>query len=863
MGRWSYFQLKRSNNTAITIITAYQVNRQPTNPIGTTAWHQQRITLDNTNRSEIHPRTAFIQDLTAFVENEHAQGNAVIIGGDFNETTKKQSSGLLRLMTSANLIEPWEHLYSGHPNFNTYARGTDQIDSIFCSPSIVASIQTIGYAPWKWISNSDHRAMIIDMNTLSLFGCITHSPSTRPNTRILKTNDKKMVKQFLIQAHLHLTSNNAFALAQKVIALQATNEEVEQLDRLIGDAGDSAEKRCKKRRPEFYSQTLTQLRFKKAITGANVQMLRNGLNQKRDGLLLRIERSGLDFTISENPQDAYAEHKAYCHDLRDAIRESLDIRIREQEYIEKRQDNNDDKEVKRIRSIRKKEATRRLWQSWNFIKRQTKPFHPIDRVDIPASWPPPHATEDEFQQLEDPKECNTWQTITDPNDIEFYVRLRNRKHFGQSQGTPFTLPPLSTHISWSADTPLSEDILQSTPHATEQLNTFDLPPQCRSLLDFCKMTSELDSLPYEITAAEFSGKIRNWKESTTTSPSGRHLGRYKALYTQFPKSADPAIKEETEMLTSHQTEMREAIRGIINHCLHHGYVLHRWKKILNAMIFKEHNNHKIHRLRVIHIYEADLNLIFAIKWQQLLHHADHTNQLNNGLFGGRPGCEAQSLPLLEELKYDISLTSRRSLFNFDNDASSCYDRIIINLASLISRKYGIHRNVTSLHANTLMNAAFHLRTLDGSLSHESYSHSPLFPIHGSGQGSGNSPCIWLLISSTLCDTHTSLSHGATFTSPDGSESVTTSMVGYVDDCTGTYNSFHPQHELTAEEMTNNMQSNAQTWNDILWSSGGMLDPNFLIQAGWNTDSTDNKNKRHHHHRLQHRTRHTHHTQRCL
>jgi hypothetical protein len=176
------------------------------------------------------------------------------------------------------------------------------------------------------------------------------------------------------------------------------------------------------------------------------------------------------------------------------------------------------------------------------------------------------------------------------------------------------------------------------------------------------------------------------------------------------------------------------------------------------------------------------------------------------------------------LTYDISFASRRSLFIFDNDASSCYDRIIINLASLISRKYGLNRLVVLVHAKTLQQAQFHLRTKEG-ISSLSYSHCLQFPIHGSGQGSANSPCIWLFICSTLGDVHQRLAHGASFTSPDETETVKISMVGFVDDCRGTYYSdFQPQQEESMTVMlTQNMQSDAQIWNDLLWCSGGMLE----------------------------------------
>jgi hypothetical protein len=165
--------------------------------------------------------------------------------------------------------------------------------------------------------------------------------------------------------------------------------------------------------------------------------------------------------------------------------------------------------------------------------------------------------------------------------------------------------------------------------------------------------------------------------------------------------------------------------SIINYCIRHSYVLVRWKKIVNVMIFKEPGNFKIHRLRVIHIYEADFNALLALKWRQLLRSASKLGTLNAGQYGGRPGCEAQSLTLLEELKYDLSYLSRRSLINFDNDATSCYDRIVVPVASLINRKYGLHSAMVKLHAETLRQAIFHLKTAHG-ISEISYTHCPVY-----------------------------------------------------------------------------------------------------------------------------------------
>eukprot|EP00957_Ditylum_brightwellii_P141341 10769518-Ditylum_brightwellii.AAC.1 len=83
---------------------------------------------------------------------------------------------------------------------------------------------------------------------------------------------------------------------------------------------------------------------------------------------------------------------------------------------------------------------------------------------------------------------------------------------------------------------------------------------------------------------------------------------------------------------------------------------------------------------------------------------------------------------MEEIKYDITKCSRKPLVNFDNDGAACYDRIIPNLASLIGGKKGLHKNVTFVHAKSLEEAKFELKTALG-VSESFYSHSEIFPIY--------------------------------------------------------------------------------------------------------------------------------------
>eukprot|EP00957_Ditylum_brightwellii_P141175 10755417-Ditylum_brightwellii.AAC.1 len=69
----------------------------------------------------------------------------------------------------------------------------------------------------------------------------------------------------------------------------------------------------------------------------------------------------------------------------------------------------------------------------------------------------------------------------------------------------------------------------------------------------------------------------------------------------------------------------------------------------------------------------------------------------------------------------------------------------------------------------------------------------MFPIYGTGQGSTNSPTIWLIISSTLFDIHEELSNRATFSDKVQEIEMHITLVGFVDDVTGQTNDFYDEN----------------------------------------------------------------------
>jgi hypothetical protein len=121
---------------------------------------------------------------------------------------------------------------------------------------------------------------------------------------------------------------------------------------------------------------------------------------------------------------------------------------------------------------------------------------------------------------------------------------RNRIHFGQAKGTPFTTPTFTHEIDWQALSNTAELILHGEYDASElsDLQAF--------LLQHCKCP-QLDSLSQYTTEAEFISKFKTWSERTSTSPSGIHLDIIKHLYYKTMQTYQPKKGKNSRISAKH------------------------------------------------------------------------------------------------------------------------------------------------------------------------------------------------------------------------------------------------------------------------------------------------------------------------
>ena len=94
-----------------------------------------------------------------------------------------------------------------------------------------------------------------------------------------------------------------------------------------------------------------------------------------------------------------------------------------------------------------------------------------------------------------------------------------------------------------------------------------------------------------------------------------------------------------------QASIATLYAGISTYAITHSYSLLQWQKIVNMMILNKGNNFKIHRPRVIYLYEADLNFLLGLKWKEAIHLVSKNNTVHRRQFGGQSGRDPTTLLL--------------------------------------------------------------------------------------------------------------------------------------------------------------------------------------------------------------------------
>jgi hypothetical protein len=265
------------------------------------------------------------------------------------------------------------------------------------------------------------------------------------------------------------------------------------------------------------------------------------------------------------------------------------------------------------------------------------------------------------------------QTIDTKRELEAAIIARNKRHFAQAIGTPFTQTPRS-HIGSSNGYNIFQDGT-----GTDIVLPDSSFIETQTVLDILRDRSNSPPPPWsaEVTFDDFASALLHRRESTATSPSGRHLGIYRRLITAYIDSSgefselpfdrpdDESLSSPTEvgddalpspqMTTQEQAErILHVIYGLITTATRLGLYLQRWTQGVNVMIYKKPGCIELDKLRVIHLFEADFNLLVGLFFgRRAMHHQVDNQLIHSGQFG-KPGGECQDAAFTKVLTNLVS-----------------------------------------------------------------------------------------------------------------------------------------------------------------------------------------------------------------
>jgi exonuclease III len=589
-GQWCSATIRGRDNEKITFITAY--NPCSTNKGPSTTWTQQHLKMTADGIENPNPRKEFKRRMTEYISSLQDEGHHVVLSMDANTHPQLQDGELFAALESQNVEDIFKIKYQREPP-PTHLRGSKKIDYIMTTRHVAQHVTACGMEPFWYHTDSDHRSIFMDINMKTL---IKETPSTTlpANCREMDSKNPSITKKFREHTIQHLkatrTEEKMKHLLENIENLnpQQIEDALNKIDDQITRAMLSAEQKTGKTNRPPWSPALLQARAKVRYWRIRLTMVKHKIT-----LTEAIKKAQQEAQMQEH--ETIAPDSALLHQLRQAKKEYRQ-RLRNAELLRHA---HLELQAQAYAELNNTVASKRL----RFL------IHMESRNDIFKKL---SAARNDFStsgldSIITTNEDGNEEIITDPTKIEQLITERNKQHFAQSKNTPFATSPLAQLCGWHGDTAFTRALLDGT----ADLTTLNLSEATTTFLKALKSTGQEPEISETITVQDIATGFQLWNEKTTTSPSGRHLGLYKAILAYNPTPVDTS---ETYFPNepSHTQRIMKLITQVINVAINTQTPLHRWETVINVMIEKIKGRPLINKLRIIHIFEADLNLLLGI-----------------------------------------------------------------------------------------------------------------------------------------------------------------------------------------------------------------------------------------------------------
>ena len=262
LGRWTWMALEGADNTVILVMSIYQSCRNPTNPQGRTAHHQQEVLLSERNRTDTDPRRNFYRDMCKFLQKfkkDTEQKVRPLLIGDWNEECMG-SSNSKKLCDEFGLANIFHGKHPNHKKFKTYQEGSRFIDYGLIHRDLLHEIEIVTYKPFGYRKGKgDHRGWYFDIRERRMFGNQIEKVY-QSDGRNLHSKDSKQLPVYLRAVDDELTKRKVYKRVVKLMKSKRkrreNHKEAEAIDRDITESTQHGEQQCEKRHMDFWDFVL-------------------------------------------------------------------------------------------------------------------------------------------------------------------------------------------------------------------------------------------------------------------------------------------------------------------------------------------------------------------------------------------------------------------------------------------------------------------------------------------------------------------------------------------------------------------------------------------------------------------------------
>ena len=765
------------------LVVAYSTGTQT--PRGLSTIYQQQLAYIRNKGLNTTPAALLRRDLRQVLKQWIKEGDRIALCVDCNEHV--YSGKLASMLQGIGMIERSQEWWSHHEP-NTFISGTQQIDGLFTTEDVdISSFLMLSFHE----SPGDHRSFVFDIPSTCVLG-ETPLKIDRPVARKLILSSPRTVNRYIVkrnrqfdihridQRHLELRIQSAQC------GLPLSPDLEQQWKRLhiqIDEIHIHSEKTC--RILQFselpWSEPVQYWYNKKRAYQEIASFLERG-----SGNLCNMLRTAERQLQLSNPLVLTLEQAKdgvqYCQFKIQGLKSTAWAlrKVTQRNQLILAEESGDKEKIARLKQIASNETSRQRWRS---ITRRTK-----DTFDGSVT------------RLTEEIDGITVVHESEESVLSSLQGMVQRRFWSAHSAPSHHHPLLSRLLQYPSDSSLPSIILNPEFPLPEDLD------EATTLLiqEIRRLHSALDSntLP-DLTVTEEDYR-RCWsmkRERTSSSPSGIHVGMYKA-----------ALKDP-RMVTFFSNYWTDILRFKVPP--------DRWYTGLQVALQKEPGNFDVTRHRMIQLYEADFNQLDKFIASYIGRILRHLGAIPEEHYAQKQST-AEDANMDKTLTFDLSRISRTPMVNVSVDAENCFDRISHVILMLLWYAITGDWLLVTMFLRIIGHMRLFQRTGYGDSSTSVGGPSMHQPFQGKGQGSGGAPSAWIHHSSLAILSYLRKGFRSSFLDP-----LTGNIFGsmgrlFVDD-TNLYVTLEPDYadplELY-EAILDETQQATTCWGSLLIGGGG-------------------------------------------